>query len=527
MLVVAAGAAWESRGAAAADRRARHRGAQALRRRGRPAGGGQRPARPTRRWSALDAPGLDLAAADHLRRHRVRPVAVAAGRRRPRRGAAAGRPDRRRPSWPRTTWTTCPAPSARPTRSRRPASRPPPERRVAGRDGRRRAGPRAGWSRCGAPPARPAGPRSRPALAAELARRGLRTTLVDADPYGGAVAQQLGDPGRGVRAAGRRPAGRLRGARGALRRRPARAWATTSTVVTGLPRPDRWVEVRAGRGRARSSRSRAAAATSSSTPASASRTTRPRSSAPGPGRNQLTLGALEVADEVVVVGTADPVGLSRLARGLVELRDRTRGAPVRVVVNRMRPDPRLVRAGRRRHGRGLRPAGRAALPARRPRRPSTGRWSPAGPCPRRATPRSAGRSAASSTRWSAPRCRDAGAPAVGGQPSGGEQQVEAADGEGDHRHQQRELAGELVRCGRIWIARSCAAMTPTHVAEHDGEHLDARQQRRVVGEPVVDVQSPVPSRLLPLLSGSLAWISVCCADLDEVGQVVRRRCSRR
>jgi MinD-like ATPase involved in chromosome partitioning or flagellar assembly len=51
----------------------------------------------------------------------------------------------------------------------------------------------------------------------------------------------------------------------------------------------------------------------------------------------MTLGAVEVADEVVVVGNADPVGLSRLARGLVELRDLTGGAPVRVVVNRMRP----------------------------------------------------------------------------------------------------------------------------------------------------------------------------------------------
>jgi hypothetical protein len=56
-----------------------------------------------------------------------------------------------------------------------------------------------------------------------------------------------------------------------------------------------------------------------------------------PSRNAMTLTALDLADEVVVVGAADPVGLSRLARGLVELRDRTGGAPVRVVVNRMRP----------------------------------------------------------------------------------------------------------------------------------------------------------------------------------------------
>jgi MinD-like ATPase involved in chromosome partitioning or flagellar assembly len=56
-----------------------------------------------------------------------------------------------------------------------------------------------------------------------------------------------------------------------------------------------------------------------------------------PGRNQLTIGAVDVADEVLVVGTPDPVGLSRLARGLVDLRERRPGTPMRVVVNRMRP----------------------------------------------------------------------------------------------------------------------------------------------------------------------------------------------
>jgi MinD-like ATPase involved in chromosome partitioning or flagellar assembly len=56
-----------------------------------------------------------------------------------------------------------------------------------------------------------------------------------------------------------------------------------------------------------------------------------------PGRNHLTLAAVDVADEVVVVGGADPVGLSRLARGLVQLRERRAGVPVHVVVNRMRP----------------------------------------------------------------------------------------------------------------------------------------------------------------------------------------------
>ena len=53
-------------------------------------------------------------------------------------------------------------------------------------------------------------------------------------------------------------------------------------------------------------------------------------------KNLMSRGAIEVADEVVVVGAADPVGLARLARALVELRDTRADAPVRVVVNRMR-----------------------------------------------------------------------------------------------------------------------------------------------------------------------------------------------
>jgi MinD-like ATPase involved in chromosome partitioning or flagellar assembly len=50
----------------------------------------------------------------------------------------------------------------------------------------------------------------------------------------------------------------------------------------------------------------------------------------------MTVEALDAADEVLVVGAADPVGLSRLARALVELRERWGTRPARVVVNRMR-----------------------------------------------------------------------------------------------------------------------------------------------------------------------------------------------
>jgi len=173
------------------------------------------------------------------------------------------------------------------------------------------------------------------ALAATLARRGQRTTLVDADPYGGSVAQQLGvlDEVSGLLSAAR-----LTGD-GALEARldtVQRRLGDRLTVVTGLPRADRWVEVRIGvvehLVEVAGSLGHVVVDTGFSL----------EDDPPGdlvarPGRNQLTLGALEVADEVLVVGTADPIGLSRLARGLVDLREQRPCAPVRVVVNRMRP----------------------------------------------------------------------------------------------------------------------------------------------------------------------------------------------
>jgi len=55
-----------------------------------------------------------------------------------------------------------------------------------------------------------------------------------------------------------------------------------------------------------------------------------------PRRNAATIVSLEHADTVVVVGTADPIGLQRLIRGLRELREAVPGADVRVVVNRVR-----------------------------------------------------------------------------------------------------------------------------------------------------------------------------------------------
>jgi len=106
-------------------------------------------------------------------------------------------------------------------------------------------------------------------------------------------------------------------------------------IVTGLPRPDRWLEVRAGSVEHLLEVAQAHGQVVVDTGFGLEQ--EPVELGSLPGRNSMTLGALAVADEIVVVGSADPVGLSRLARGLVELRDLTDGAPVRVVVNRMRP----------------------------------------------------------------------------------------------------------------------------------------------------------------------------------------------
>ncbi len=55
-----------------------------------------------------------------------------------------------------------------------------------------------------------------------------------------------------------------------------------------------------------------------------------------PRRNGATLAALGGADTVVAVGSADPVGLQRLVRGLAELAEAVPGVRPVVVVNRLR-----------------------------------------------------------------------------------------------------------------------------------------------------------------------------------------------
>jgi MinD-like ATPase involved in chromosome partitioning or flagellar assembly len=168
-------------------------------------------------------------------------------------------------------------------------------------------------------------------LAAELVARRPSVILVDADPYGGAVAQALGilDEISGLLAVARMAnLGTLDEAAFA---RACRRVGDGVDVVTGLPRADRRVEVRPGV----MSTVLAVAASLGDVVVDCGFCLE---DADVPlARDRMTLDALGSADEIVVVGSAEPNGLTRLARGLVELRDVTGGTPVRVVVNRMRP----------------------------------------------------------------------------------------------------------------------------------------------------------------------------------------------
>lgn len=166
-------------------------------------------------------------------------------------------------------------------------------------------------------------------LAAVRAAAGGPVTLLDADPYGGAVAQQLGvlDEVSGLLAAARLAnTGRLDRASFAA---SARVVTPGLHVLTGLPRAERRVEVRRGVLPRLVEEAAGLGDVVLDTGFCLEDDDR--------GRDMLTLDALACADEVVVVGSAEPVGLARLARALVDLAEVVPGVLPHVVVNRFRP----------------------------------------------------------------------------------------------------------------------------------------------------------------------------------------------
>ncbi|HET6297777.1 MAG TPA: P-loop NTPase [Kribbella sp.] len=174
-------------------------------------------------------------------------------------------------------------------------------------------------------------------LATELAARGVSTLLADADVYGGTVAQLLGmlDETSGLAAAARSASG------GSLDvevlARHARQVAPHMLVLTGLSRADRWTELRPTAIESVWATARLLAPCTVVDVSFCIESDEEISfDTLAPRRNGATLATLEEADEVVVVGSADPVGLTRLIRALHELRAVVPSATTRVVVNRVR-----------------------------------------------------------------------------------------------------------------------------------------------------------------------------------------------
>lgn len=177
-------------------------------------------------------------------------------------------------------------------------------------------------------------------VAAELAASGHRVALVDADPYGGAIAPTLGllDEAPGFASACRLAGGSALD-RAELERIAQRYSSPRAPfeVFTGLVGPSRWPEL---------SHERVAAALDAmrsrfeyvviDTGFSLERDEELLSDQFAPRRNAATFASLSAADRVLAVGLADPVGLSRLLRGHGELVDVVDVERIDVIVNRVR-----------------------------------------------------------------------------------------------------------------------------------------------------------------------------------------------
>lgn len=176
------------------------------------------------------------------------------------------------------------------------------------------------------------------ALADASAAAGRSTLLIDADVYGGVLANAFGvlEESPGLAGACRLAAnGRLDGAE--LDRL---CWAISPTLrlLSGISRADRWPELRP------SALPRVIAAARSLVPVtivdcgfSIEADEELSFDTLAPRRNGATLAFLAAADRVLVVGSADPAGLERLVRALGDLHETLPAVTPEVVLNRVRP----------------------------------------------------------------------------------------------------------------------------------------------------------------------------------------------
>lgn len=180
-------------------------------------------------------------------------------------------------------------------------------------------------------------------LAVELTRRGRRTALVDADTVAPSISLLLGvsDDAPGIAAACRRAEmGSLDDAELTRLSTPVSTSAGELAVLSGINRPSRWPELSTERLRAalRSCRSwveDCVVDVSGAFDADDEVTF----DIAGPRRHAATAGALAEADAVILVMTADPVGISRFLRDHAEIRRLTGNTPLTILVNKVRPGP--------------------------------------------------------------------------------------------------------------------------------------------------------------------------------------------
>lgn len=175
-------------------------------------------------------------------------------------------------------------------------------------------------------------------VASECAALGVPVLLIDADSYGGAVAQVLGlleeSPGLAAAARAANNGALDVPALAAL----ARDLGDGLRVLPGIVRPDRWPELRPSSLEVVLRLARLLATVVVVDCGFCLEADEELSfDTLAPRRNGATLQALTDADAVLAVGTADPVGLQRLVRGLAALREAVPDVVVpQVVLNRVR-----------------------------------------------------------------------------------------------------------------------------------------------------------------------------------------------
>ncbi|NUS74247.1 MAG: chromosome partitioning protein [Corynebacteriales bacterium] len=179
-------------------------------------------------------------------------------------------------------------------------------------------------------------------IADEAARAGTRTLLIDADTYGGAIAQMLGllDESPGLAAAARMENQGLLDI--TALQSLARGISPYLQVLTGITRADRWPELRPDAVEKLLSLSRNYAKLTIVDCGFCLEEDEELSfDTAAPRRNGATLAALTEADLIFVIGAADPLGVQRLARAITELGEMvpSSGNRIRAVINKLRPGP--------------------------------------------------------------------------------------------------------------------------------------------------------------------------------------------